>query len=110
MVNLCASAYNGYIWQKPEEKFDVDRYREMISLDIFKRYPCFTGEDFYENLCLTGMERKEAFEVAKRIRMGLAIRQPDRLSKYNVPKEILEIAKAYRYVTSRAYCVQTLLN
>lgn len=89
-----------------------ENIKKMISSDVFKKYPCFTREDFFDHMIRLGIERNVAFDAAERIRKGHA----NSCGKYQqqffalpIPDEIKEIAKNYLYVFPRAHCIEYIL-
>ena len=44
----------------------------MIFSNTFKKYPCFTREDFFDHMVKMGVERSLAFDASERIRKGHA--------------------------------------
>ena len=107
MVDVVASVFNGYVWERKEKiGFDMGRIKDFLSSDAFKCYPCYTREEFFEYLCNSGMERAEAFKINECIRKGYGVFRPERLLAYNIPKEVLEVARNYCYVVSRAYDIK----
>ena len=109
IVAVCSSVYNSYTWDRQDNQaFDLEKLKWFLSSDEFRNCPCLTREDFYEYLCKLGMKRTEAFKVAELVRKGAAVMQLERLLAHEISKEVLDVAKNYRYIVSRAYAVQTV--
>lgn len=113
MTAFVSSCHNSHSWHKADyNAIDMGEYKKMISSDAFKKYPCFTREDFFNHMIRLGIERNMAFDAAERIRKGHA----NSCGKYQqqffalpIPDEIKEIAKNYLYVFPRAHCIEYIL-
>ena len=49
-------------------KINLYRFQQMISSESFKKYPCFTREDFFDYLLESNIERSLAFDASECIR------------------------------------------
>lgn len=113
MVAFDSSSHNSFSWQEGNYNYiDLGKYYKMISTDSFKKYPCFTREDFFDHMIKLGTERTLAFDASEKIRKGHA----NSCGKYQqqffdlpIPDEIKEIAKNYVYVFPRAHCIEYIL-
>ena len=74
----------------------------------FKKYPCFTREDFFDYMVECGLDRTEAFKWSEMIRKGRSPREP-KLDELPIPEELKNVAKMYAYVFPRAHCIEYLL-
>ncbi|MBR4970281.1 MAG: hypothetical protein IKY58_00755, partial [Paludibacteraceae bacterium] len=74
----------------------------------FKKYPCFTREDFFEYMVECGLDRTEAFKWSEKIRKGRSPREPE-FDKLPIPEALKNVAKMYAYVFPRAHCIEYLL-
>lgn len=113
MVAFETSCHNSTSCQKNDYNcIDLNEYKKMISKDAFKKYPCFTREDFFDHMVKMGVERSLAFDASERIRKGHAapggIFQQQFLN-LPIPDEIKEIAKYYRYLFPRAHSIEYIL-
>ncbi|MDY2613192.1 MAG: hypothetical protein SOV77_04110, partial [Lachnospiraceae bacterium] len=75
---------------------NMSEYRKMISTDTFKKYPCFTREDFFDYMVEMGVERTLAFDASERIRKGHAGscgKYQQQFFDLSIPDEIKDIAK-----------------
>lgn len=113
MVAFDASSHNTYEWQGNDYNYiDWGEYKKMISTDTFKKYPCFTREDFFDHMIKMGVERTLAFETSEKIRKGHANscgKYKEQFFELPIPDEIKEIAQYYRYVFPRAHCIEYIL-
>ena len=74
----------------------------------FKKYPCFTREDFFDYMVECGLDRTEAFKWSEKIRKGRSPREPE-FDKLPIPEALKNVAKMYAYVFPRAHCIEFLL-
>ena len=84
----------------------------MISSDAFKKYPCFTQEDFFDYLLESGLERSLAFEASERIRKGHACSTKENKELFDslpIPDDMKEVARNYWYVFPRAHGIEYIL-
>ena len=113
MVAFDASSLNSYEWQGNDYNYiDLGEYKKMVSTDTFKKYPCFTREDFFDHMIKMGVERTLAFETSEKIRKGHANscgKYKEQFFELPIPDEIKEIAQYYRYVFPRAHCIEYIL-
>lgn len=111
MVSIDASSHNTFSWQNYDDK-PFDNYNKMISSDSFKKYPCFTREDFFDYMIEAGIDRELAFSASEKIRKGHATssgKYKDLFFELPIPDEIKEVAKNYKYVFPRAHCIEYIL-
>lgn len=113
MTALDSSSHSSFSWQKNDYNYiNSGEYKKMISTDAFKKYPCFTREDFFDHMVNMGVERSLAFEASEKIRKGHANscgKYKEQFFELPIPDEIKEIAPNYRYVFPRAHCVEYIL-
>ena len=112
MAALEASSHNSFSWQETGTMgIDLGEFMKMISSDVFKKFPCYTREDFFDCLLETGVERTVAFDVSERIRKGHAnsCKFKEEFFALPISEEIKEVAKNYRYLFPRAHCIEYLL-
>ena len=116
MVALEASAHNTTIWQKQGEMYiDFYDFTQMTSTEAFKKYPCFTREDFFDYLIESGVDRETSFLASEMIRKGQASekahssRWHENFLSLSIPEEIKEVAKNYLYLFPRAHCIEYVL-
>lgn len=113
MTGFEAAFHNSYIWQKSNIGTDNFNFYAMVLSDAFKKYPCFTREDFFEYLIDNGVERSQAFTASEYIRRGRIAADcstKDLNLSFSLPDEIIEIAQNYRYVFPRASAIDTILT
>lgn len=111
MVSIEASAHNTFSWQNADQKVFQD-YKNMIDSESFKKYPCYTREDFFDYLVESGVNRKLAFTASEKIRKGHANSSgkfKEQFFELPIPEEIKEVAKNYMYVFPRAHCIEYML-
>lgn len=113
MVAFYSSSHNYFSWKRNDYKhFNLGEYKKMISTDAFRKYPCFTREDFFDYMIKIGVERTLAFDTSERIRRGHAnscSNYKQELFDLPIPNEIKEIAKNYLYAFPRARCIEYIL-
>lgn len=116
MVGLEATAHNTTIWQKQGEMYiDFYDFTQMTSTESFKKYPCFTREDFFDYLIESGVDRETAFLASELIRKGQASGKTcashlhEKFLSLPLPEEIKEVAKNYLYLFPRAHCIEYVL-
>ena len=113
MVALDTSCHNTTVKNRQNYAgIDLWEYKEMISSDSFKKYPCFTREDFFDHMINMGVERSLAFDASQRIRKGHATsngKYQQQFFDLPIPEEIKEIAKNYLYVFPRAHGIEYIL-
>ena len=83
----------------------------MTSSEAFKKYSCYTREDFFDYLLEEGYERAFAFSVSEQIRKGHAYSEhfKDSFNKLSIPEDIKDVARNYLYVFPRAHCIEYIL-
>lgn len=110
MVSMYSSAHSTFSWQE-NEHIDLYIYNNMVSSDAFKKYPCFTREDFFDYLLKDGFERDYSFEVSEKIRKGYAYSEKfkEAFGQLPISDEMKEVATNYRYVFPRAHCIAYML-
>ncbi len=84
----------------------------MISSESYRKYPCFTREDFYDYMIESGCDIETAFKASEMIRkgQGYSVYFKEKFEQLNIPAEIKEIAKNYLYVFPRSHCVEFILT
>ena len=90
----------------------MSEFSKMISTDTFKKYPCFTREDFFDYMVEMGVERTLAFDASERIRKGHAGscgKYQQQFFDLSIPDEIKDIAKNYLYIFPRAHSIEYIL-
>lgn len=110
MVAFDSVSHSTFSWQNLEE-MDFQKLNQMISSASFKKYPCFTRDDFFDYLIDENIDRKLAFEVSERIRKGHANpkRHKDDFYTLPIPEDIKNVARNYCYLLPRAHCVEYIL-
>lgn len=113
MVALDSSSHNSFSWNKNNaEGINLYCFQKMISSDAFKKYPCFTREDFFDYLLESGLERSLAFEASERIRKGHACSTKENKELFDslpIPDDMKEVSRNYWYVFPRAHGIEYIL-
>ena len=113
MVAFDSSSHNSHSWHGDDYSgINMSEYRKMISTDTFKKYPCFTREDFFDYMVEMGVERTLAFDASERIRKGHAGscgKYQQQFFNLSIPDEIKDIAKNYLYIFPRAHSIEYIL-
>lgn len=113
MVAFDSSSHNSHSWHGNDYScINMSEYRKMISTDTFKKYPCFTREDFFDYMVEMGVERTLAFDASERIRKGHAGscgKYQQQFFDLSIPDEIKDIAKNYLYIFPRAHSIEYIL-
>ena len=113
MIALDSSSHNSFSWQGNDYNYiDMGKFKKMLSNDTFKKYHCFTREDFFDHMISMGVERTLAFDTSEKIRKGHANscgKYKEQFFDLPIPDEIKEIAKNYLYVFPRAHCIEYIL-
>lgn len=110
MVNVESITHSTFTWQDGEYQ-NLREFEIMTSSNSFKKYPCFTREDFFDYLIDDGYDRNFAFDVSERIRKGHAnsAKFKEDFFALQIPEEMKEVAKNYLYLFPRAHCVEYIL-
>lgn len=110
MIALKSSVHSTFSWQELDQK-DLYTYNQMITSDAFKKYPCYTREDFFDYLLEANIERTLAFTVSEQIRKGHAnsVKFKDSFNQLSIPEEIKDVARNYLYIFPRAHCIEFIL-
>ena len=113
MVALDSSSHNSFSWNKiGSGKINLYHFQQMISSESFKKYPCFTREDFFDYLLESNIERSLAFDASECIRKGFACSVGERKERFDaleIPDEIKEVAGNYLYLFPRAHGIEYIL-
>lgn len=113
MVALEASSHNSFSWNKNNTGcIDLYYFQKMISSDAFKKYPCFTREDFFDYLLEAGIKKSLSFEVSERVRKGHACstnKIKEQFDTLPIPDDIREVAGNYLYLFPRAHGIEYIL-
>ncbi len=108
MANCYAAAYNSYsCLDESEDEWIWELGKVLESLD-FQEYPCYTRDDFFEQLMNCGIERAEAYRFSEIIRKGIAEWNTD-FAALTIPEGLKNVAKMYLYVSPKAHVVERLL-
>ena len=80
---------------------------KLFETPEFKMYPCYTQEDFFDELLKAGYDRAQAFEISEFIKMG---KQNSQIEKYcekfdefDIPQDLKAVAYKYLYVFPRSH-------
>ncbi len=114
MVCLNAASHNTYS-NKEYSSYDGNYYflPALFEKPEFKRYPCYTREDFFETLLKMGFDLEKAFEIAEFIRKGKQNSSNqtfiDQFASFELPNEFESVAKEYLYLFPRCHCAEYVL-
>lgn len=114
MIALNASVHNSFSWQKPgDTDINIFSFIKMISSESFKKFPCYTREDFFDYLVENGVDRPRAYKASEFIRKGKASAihplTPEQQKQLGIPDAAAEVAKNYSYLFPRAHCIELVL-
>lgn len=111
MASLRAMAHNSYVgidYTNPNRNEQV--YTKIIHTPEFQDFPCYTREDFFDELISSGCTTKDAFEISEFIRKGKASHQPE-FDNFSIPDNLKAVAKKYSFLFPKAHVVEyTLLS
>ena len=109
MVSYNALGHNStFVTDRSADDWYNEVKEKVLNNADFKKYPCFTREDFFDYMVECGLERTEAFKWSEMIRKGRSPREP-KLDELPIPEELKNVAKMYAYVFPRAHCIEYLL-
>lgn len=113
MVALDSSSHNSFSWNKNGAGgIDMCQFHQMISSESFKKYPCFTREDFFDYLLESGVPRSLAFDASECIGKGYGCSVGERKEHFDaleIPDAIKEIARNYLYLFPRGHSIEYIL-
>ena len=113
MVALDSSSHNSFSWNKNGAgELDMYQFQQVISSESFKKYPCFTREDFFDYLVESGVPNSLAFNASECIRKGHASSVGDRKKQFDaleIPDEIKDVAGNYLYLFPRGHGIEYIL-
>lgn len=108
MVNCYAAAYNSYKCLDMSKDEWIWELGEVLESLDFQEYPCYTRDDFFEQLMNCGIEKGEAYRFSEIIRKGISENNKD-FEALTIPEGLKNVAKMYWYVSSKAHVVERLL-
>lgn len=116
MISVSSCCHSTFIFNIPGESrsIDMEEFEKMLSSESFKKYPCFTREDFFDYMIEAGVERSIAHNTYDQIRKGYAVsnsKHQAQLFSLPFPEELKEVAANYEYLFPRMVCaleIQTL--
>lgn len=114
MVCLDAASHNTYS-NKDFSTHDGNYYSlpTLFEKSEFKKHPCYTREDFFEELLKMGIKLEKAYEIAEFIRKGkqnsTMQKFIDQFATFDIPKDIKSVAKEYLYPVSRSHSAECML-
>lgn len=113
MAALDSSSHNSFSWSSDAGRIDLYHFQQMISSEAFKKYPCFTRDDFFDCLLESGVKRTLAFDASEYIRKGYAAcsagERKQQFDALEIPDEIKEVAGNYLYLFPRAHEIEYML-
>ncbi len=114
MVCLDAASHNAYS-NKDFSTHDGNYYSlpTLFEKPEFKKHPCYTREDFFEELLKMGIKLEKAYEIAEFIRKGkqnsTMQKFIDQFATFDIPKDIKSVAKEYLYPVPRSHSAECML-
>lgn len=114
MVCLDAAGHNTYS-NKDFSTHDGNYYSlpTLFEKPEFKKHPCYTREDFFEELLKMGIKLEKAYEIAEFIRKGkqnsTMQKFIDQFATFDIPKDIKSVAKEYLYLVPRSHSAECML-
>ena len=108
MANCCAAADNSYSCLDMSKDGWFWELEEVLESLDFQEYPCYTRDDFFEQLMNWGIERAEAYRFSEIIRKGIAEWNTD-FAALTIPEGLKNVAKMYLYVSPKVHVVERLL-
>ena len=108
MANCCAAAYNSYSCLDMSKDGWIWELGKVLESPDFQEYPCYTWDDFFEQLMKCGVERGEAYRFSEIIRKGRADKDTD-FAALAIPESLKNVAKMYWYVLPKTHVVERLL-
>lgn len=115
MVCLNAASHNTYS-NKEYSAYDNNYYSlpALFEKPEFKKYPCYTREDFFEELLKMGIDVEKAYEIVEFISKGKqnsAMQKfVDRFASFELPEEFKSVAKEYMYLFPRSHSAEYILT
>lgn len=113
MAALDSSSHNSFSWSSDAGRIDLYHFQQMISSEAFKKYPCFTRDDFFDCLLESGVKITLAFDASEYIRKGYAAcsagERKQLFDALEIPDEIKEVAGNYLYLFPRAHEIEYML-
>lgn len=114
MVCLDAASHNAYS-NKDYSPHDGNYYSlpTLFEKTEFKKYPCYTREDFFDELLKMGIKLEKAYEIAEFIRKGkqnsTMQKFIDQFASFDIPKDIKSVAEEYLYLSPRSHSTEYML-
>ncbi len=114
MVCLNAASHNSYSNQNYSTR--DGRFYSLPALfekPEFQKYPCYTREDFFDELLKMGTKLEKAYEIAEFIGKGkqnsTMQKLIDRFASFDIPKDLKSVAKEYLYLFPRSHSAEHML-
>ena len=90
-----------------------DDVYNILKMPEFKKYPCFTSEDFFDEMIKAGKDREKAFEISEFIKYGKQNSQLkwcfDKFEEFGVSEDLKAVAYKYMYLFPRSHGVEYVL-
>lgn len=112
---VCVDAASHNTTTGDERSFQGDYYSLPKAFDLseFKKYPCYTREDFFDVLLELDFPREKAFDISEYIRKGKQNsglqKFKDEFATFNLPEELQTVAKQYLYLFPRCHSAEYVL-
>lgn len=81
---------------------------KWLDSEVYSKCICATREDFYDVLIQFGYSLENAFTISELIRKGRANVKPELFEKYNLPSDIMNVAKNCFYLFPRAHIIESM--
>lgn len=114
MSCLMAASHNTYV-NKDYCPYD-DRYHSIPDLfhtPEFEKYPCYTRDDFFDELIKMNLGTEKAFEISEFIRKGIpsnkSSKHIEKFENFDLPEDFKTVARQYRYLFPRSHTSEYLL-
>lgn len=79
---------------------------EWLDSETYSKCICATREDFFDVLTQSGYSLENAFTISELISKGRANAKPELFEKYNLPSDIMDVAKNCLYLFPRAHIIE----
>lgn len=113
MVSLACAGHNTYKNTKYSNRGDFYGIPEIFNIPEFKKYPCYTRDDFFDSLIELGYDREKAYEISRFIRMGkqnsCSQKFIDQFEAYDLPEDLKTVAKQFLYIFPRSHGAEYVL-
>lgn len=115
MVCLNAASHNTYSNKKYSPHNDnYYSLPDLFEKPEFKKYPCYTREDFFDELLKMGIDLEKAYEISEFIGKGkqnsTMQKFADQFASFDLPEDFKSVAKEYLYLFPRSHSAEYMLK